>query len=810
VSYKWDGETITVSEISAILFNQYNQNPTISVPITDGSKTFNFRRDLVPVQCNRCGNSYQISPSLLLSMKEDRGYGCSKCGGMDNNQLREYLKMERLKAGRNVLIQDGQNPDEDNEEEIEENRRVEEEKALAKIMLEESQEIFTEIENQEETAPIQEISIESVKPTQIEEQKSPIIEVAKPSGLLEEEDTFKDFYSEEIKSNNVIEETESIIDDINIGEPDDIDDLFVDKKDEIDSDDTEPDGEEEEDEEDEYEDGEITSEEAEANEDNNDDEDTDDEDEEYVEMNGKRYNLDELAVRFNEINTALKTKLGYVPYDKPTYVNGALSVECKICHNKFDVNDIEVLSNESLTLNKENCLKYGLKYKGNINISACPHCKTSIFNNNFNSYFRKQVESVVSGNNLNIVNPESYWYASPNAIYTLEANGIKQSINYIELCNKYDGYDMSKHELFKPRGDATKSEATSVENDKGNSSDPVFTIPKQTPKTQFDFDAVENSPEIIFERQQKQAKSQQVFHQDDKIKKRMENIAVLNGTENPFEREEKLDVAFTKTPFFEFIKELANECNVKFRYEINQKTFEIPIVDFEPYLPGKPGFRLICADYKRNSMFNVPFPRVATSIPFLFKVQVEKGEQPYRYSVLYSDSITYREKATLNALVKYVNPTILSYGGKRIQLEGNLNVQYTDYYEYLREFSEEYSPFPDGKPKNGELGILASWTSSKAFDAKDILETLSSLENNRGNEANLNKLESDMGFYMVCSIKYIEQRNKDTERISYVITEYIELGGALIADGLFQCIRALLKEYYLKYPTLRDRTPHII
>jgi hypothetical protein len=44
----------------------------------------------------------------------------------------------------------------------------------------------------------------------------------------------------------------------------------------------------------------------------------------------------------------------------------------------------------------------------------------------------------------------------------------------------------------------------------------------------------------------------------------------------------------------------------------------------------------------------------------------------------------------------------------------------------------------------------------------------------------------------------------------YTITEYIETGGVLVADGLYQCVKALCKEYYMNYPSLRGVVPHIV
>jgi hypothetical protein len=807
VAYTWNKEKISVAEILAILYEQYNQNPSISVPISDGNKQFDYKHDLLPVQCNRCGNSYQISAQLLLSMKEDRGYCCSKCGNMDNTQLQEYLRKDRLNAGRELLESMGIDPEEEDEEEKEKRQREEEEKSLMQAMLSEGSDLI----DQDDIMP-EEVVQESSVPTPTQPTNESIVDY---TVLVDDEEINRINKSTENFGPMTIEEPEEITEDIEYdtpGEDEEIefDDVFNEAEISNDGIEMEEQGQDSPS----INPSELfTSDDLVSSDTDEDDPDPEAEEEQIVHMNGKDLNIAELTKRFDEIQHNLKGTLGFVPYKEPIVVKdweGLITVTCNICHKEFDIKDIEVLEKHILKLDKAACIKFGLKYKGDLTVSSCPHCQTSILRNGFNKYYREKVEANIAARKLNIVRPESYWYASPNASYNLEANGVVRSINYIDIRNKYNGLDMSKSELFSPRGNAVKSEATSVDKDEGNSFEGSFRLPDHEPNTQFHVDAGESSPEPMFERHQKQAESQQVFRKNEKFEKDKKDIAKLNGLENPFERESKLDVAFTKTVFYEFIKELAEECKVRFRFEINQKTFEIPVVDFEPYEEGKQGFRLVCADYSRNTMFNVPFNRIATSIPFMFKVNVNQGEKQYNYSVLYSDSITYRERATLFALVKYINPTVLAYGGNRIQLDGNLNVQYTDYQEYLREFSEDNSPFPDGKAKNRELGILASWVSSKDYDAKDILETLSSLDNNRMNENNLKKLESDMGMYMVCSIKYIRQINRETSRVCYTITEYVESGDAIIADGLFQCVRALLKEYYLEFPNMRDKVPSVV
>jgi NAD-dependent SIR2 family protein deacetylase len=873
VPYTWERETITVSEITAILYDQYNGNPTISVPITDGGQRFDYQHSMIPVQCNRCGNLYQTSPMLLLSMKADRGYSCAQCGHLSNVELSNKLKIDRLKMGREELIRRGENPDDDAADIDEETKRQNEIEADEAQMAQAQQEALNELydlpeapQKAQEAAPpvvnekpkesptkptvVQPIPVKAApeqpvppkpvevkapppevkkdeppppavlpelpepapKPVEIEAEvvdEEAISEEAAPSGI-------EDFLSEEDVSNA---EEESFF-----SEPENLDDYDFDDFEPSDDtggeNDDDDNGEEGISETDEIALSDIIDgiePEKSSEEDDEEEVENSEDDDSFIELMWKKWTLESLTTRYEEIQDSIQKSLGYVPYGDITYADGVIKVPCKICKKTFEIEDIDILD-KVFTFTQENCLEMGLKFKGALSISPCPHCKQSILANGYNQYYRKFVEERVASNKLNIVKPEAYWYGSPNASYLLEANGIKQYMSFLDLCSdkKYHGVDMSQHELFRPKGTATKSKATSVENDETVKSGGTFTLPKHAPKSQFHFNAVDSSGESYFERQQKQAESHMVFRPGEKLKKSAESIASLDGSENPFERKEKLDLQFKKTRMYEFVKALANECNVRFKVEINQKTFEIPVVDFEPYKDGKPGFRLICADFNKNSYFNVPFSKIAYTIPFQFNIRVDnRGKDnehvtTFKYSVLYSDSVTFREKATFSALVKYINPTILSYGGKRIQLEDNLAIQYTLDNELLREFWEDYSPYPYGKPCNGELGILATWVSSKEIDAKDVLETLSSLENNQGNNKSLSRLENEYNQYVACSIRYIKQFNEKTQRVLYTITEYIEAEGVMIADGLFQCVRALCKEYYLNYPNLRDRTPHVI
>jgi hypothetical protein len=797
VAYHWETETITALELSTILYEQYNGNPTVSIPIPDGNRIFNFKRDLVPVTCNRCGHKFQIQPVLLLSMKDDRGYTCSQCGNLSDKDLQEKIRVERLKAGRRTLIDEGIDPDSE-EEKSDEEIQEELDQDLATSMYDGDTDVFdydaiAAVESARAAnvasppAPPPPPAAETVleKPKEAEPPKSePAKEKSAESSSMDEMITFS-------------EDDYSSIEGWEDGEAEEEKPEEEPKKEEPQAEQVTANESETPDEEDETEE---TEDEAE--------EEVDEDEDEYIELNNKRWTAEELADRYSEISKILVRKIGYAPFGDITIEDGTIHTPCKVCDNVLETDDIEALLDQMITLDEAACKRFGIPYKGTIQLSACPHCRESIYKKGYNEYFRKKVEDIAAKRKIKIVNPESYYYASPLDEYVFEANGVQKKIGFVDLCNKYRDVDLSKHELFKPRGTATKSEATSVENAKNDIPKATFSIPEFDAKSQFHIGAAENAYEQYYERQQKQAKSQMVFHPSETIKNSRKDYAVLSPNENPFEHEKKLEAAFTKSIFFKFIEELSEECNVSFKYTINQRTFEIPVVDFHPYKQDAVGFRLVCADLHETSLANAPFSRIATSIPFSFKNN--KDTYDYKYSILFDDSVIYREKATFEALVKYINPSVLSYGGKRIQLEGNMNIQYTDYSGYLSEFNEHYSPFPDGKPRNAELGIIASWIPEKEINSRDILQTLTSLENRDRKRHNLSSLESEQSSYLVCAIRYIERMNEDIGRIVYTITEYIEIGNSLLADGLYQCLKALIKEYCINHPNMKDRTPHII
>lgn len=323
--------------------------------------------------------------------------------------------------------------------------------------------------------------------------------------------------------------------------------------------------------------------------------------------------------------------------------------------------------------------------------------------------------------------------------------------------------------------------------------------------------------EMRFE--QEKIKKTSVFKSNTElVLARQKDIAKLNGKDNPFERKQALEEHFENSVFGTFISDLSTFTDVECFLTVNNASFEVPIIDFES------GLRIVCADLSEESIPKVPFSKIAVSkaLPFHYFDPVarenddgtfQKRRKKFKWVVLFTDSVVERREATFNALVKFINPDKLFYHGKKIQIEGNKfipHIEYTQNDQFLRDFDVQNSTFPGGKPKTGQLGILVTWDNSR----KEITvkETLNFLSQTQGQNmlTDLSTIGSVYNKYMAASIRYIERRNPDTDRIIYTITEYVELGGAMFADAFMLCVRALLKEYMTRYPQNRMISPHIV
>ena len=367
----------------------------------------------------------------------------------------------------------------------------------------------------------------------------------------------------------------------------------------------------------------------------------------------------------------------------------------------------------------------------------------------------------------------------------------------------YDDFKKETEPKQETVNKSTSKKSVFTFNDSGKGS--IFTSDRST-------DSMENL-ETDRLKQERDINKKNVFSIGQKFKTGRKDIARLSGKINPFEREVSLKQEFEETVFFEFIEQLSQKTGVDYKLILNESSYEIPVIDFES------GFRLICANLKESDLVNVRYEWINPRVPFSFfeayaeddgSGVLKKKRKKHKWCVLFSDSVEYARDATFAALVKYINPKILAYEGKKVVLQDNLIFQYTKHNQYLRDFDKRNSTFPSRKPNTGSIGIIARWNSSQQATAKDVLKFKLQMESANGNVANLDTLANNYNEYMVASIKYIEQFNKETQRVIYTITEYVEVGSSIIADGFAQCLRALLKEYIMRYPQLTGIDPFVV
>ncbi len=855
--FKWDSKTISGNQILETLISQYGYTQPIAIDIADMSKQLQYSNTLVPVKCNRCGSSFSMSPKLICEAFDNRGYVCSNCGNLTMEQIRSKRKEQMLEGTVDLAREKGIDIDAI-EEEKELQREEENSKVLTNDDVEFSNEELTDGDVADELDEIsrttESSSVVEVDDSDTDEDEDDISKymsdgddmasigdiTAKTIELDNDEDEingssdldWNEFEDGSINDGPVVDvdpdpedDVSTIIEDVTdentesvesaTPTADTIDKVFdLEKDEEVEAMINNVVEKAFEQESDKAKVDEVAASKQKENE-------TEEEPGDYFMVGNKRMTPEDVQRECIATEKEVKKILGFWPYARKVVPeNGALKLTCGICTKQFFVDDLSELKNKIVTLTKEYCVSRGLGFKapyGKIaKLYYCPHCIQSVTLDGHNSYLRDTVDQLCKRIHLNIVNPEVYWYAGFEDAITVEANGVEQTLRIRDLFEKYDNVADARRLIeFRPQGNATKS-STDEETEKNSFTfSTAKTAKTENAKRSFSFEnvgrpfngtAVDSNAKLDEEARIDNASVEEntVFHINQKLKDEHSNIAKLSDRLNPFARAKSLESSFQKTPFAAFISDLSEETKLECTLIINSKTFEIPIIDFEN------GFRIICVNIDDNSMTKIPYNVVSTCVNFSYRGANGRPIENYKTIVLYSDSVRQRRDATMEALIKFINPNVLPYKNKRIVMEDTLFTQYTDYKQYLKEFDSQYSTFPAGKPKNGQLGIVATWAeddNSKA-DFKSIMKFQMMVQ--EGNKTSLNQLNSDYSQYMVASIKYIERFNQTTGRYTYTITDYVEIGSAIIADGFLQCIRALLKEYKKNHPNMATVIPHII
>ena len=573
----------------------------------------------------------------------------------------------------------------------------------------------------------------------------------------------------------------------------------------------------------------------------------------------------------------IRSSLGFNPWDEDSIKidrsNGSVEAECIICKHTNKFESVDELS-DIVYVGEKFCNRYGIRKDKRINnkdsvptMHKCDCCLESVISNGHNEFYKQAIMNLAESAHLNIIDADRRMFI-PNSeeYYNVECNGIVKGLYRRELLgfinkdartdpmfkssennkstessNSYEkpvtvlkcksknnetptmensnnsqSYNNPNVRILKPKT-KTKEETVTNSQNAGNKSSKTFEekMSEKYNKGPFVENAKDSNSVLEEEKyiEEEEIRKKIPFKRNQKLVLDYKSIAKLNGKINPFERESTLKEEFQESIFCKFISDLSDETGVDCYLNVNEKTFEIPVIDFES------GYRIICADLNERAIPNVIFEYLADRkrVPFHYFNEtaeddgtgvLRKRPKDFKWMILYSDSIIERRDATMMALIKFINPKKLVYEGQRIKIE-DLDYEYTSHDQYLRDFDVRFSTFPSGKPKTGQLGIIVTWNSSKQVTAKDVLNFQMQISA-KDTLSNLNSLENDYSQYMCCSIRYIEKYNKDTNRVIYDITEYVEIGTALIADGLKQCVRALLKEYQMKYTALKGIPPHII
>jgi Zn finger protein HypA/HybF involved in hydrogenase expression len=283
-------------------------------------------------------------------------------------------------------------------------------------------------------------------------------------------------------------------------------------------------------------------------------------------------------------------------------------------------------------------------------------------------------------------------------------------------------------------------------------------------------------------------------HVDEKnreLQSKWYNSRVIYEKEPDFNElgdDEDLIAEFEESAMGKLINLVSEKTQVSKRLILNESSFQLPIVDFST------GVRVMCLDVNDESQMKSPL-EIANTINFQWPLGDEKK---YRRCYLYSDSVSLNNKkhfkATLKSLSKIVGRD--TFDPRRIiNIADNYMLFYVDDVKVIKDFEEENSTYPMGKPHTNKVAIIAmkyDGINNKKITIKDIFEYY-------------NKSGFDMKKYnlhMVASARYITAPKLAQNHIEYFITEYTEMTSSIIMDGFEHILGAILKEHNEKYPTV--------
>jgi hypothetical protein len=259
---------------------------------------------------------------------------------------------------------------------------------------------------------------------------------------------------------------------------------------------------------------------------------------------------------------------------------------------------------------------------------------------------------------------------------------------------------------------------------------------------------------------------------------------------NELADEDSLVDEFKESKMGKAILMAIDKSDCEYKLYLNDATMELPIIDVSS------GVRCMCLDIDDISQLQVPLD-IERTIPFSYKKRDDEKTK-YRKIYMYSDSVSNAKKfkATVKAITKIFSRNYTFDKRRIVNLSGNYMLSYVTDHSAIKDFDNENSVYPMGKPKTSSIAIIAmkyETNMDKKFGIRDVFEYYRNQGSFSMKKYNLR---------IVASAKYIAAPNFNDNTVKYIITDYTELTATIFLDGFKHVVGAIIKEHMTKYPTL--------
>ena len=370
--FKWDNDTISGNQITEVLISQYGFTQPVSVNLDNMTKRISYKNSLIPMFCNRCGTSFSMSPKMVCEAFDTRGYVCSNCGTLTDEEIRSKKKQEMAEGTVDFAKERGIDIEEieaEREQKEQEEKEHEEQLALSvDDILSANEEIEIDEAKAEDENSVGEVYTPASEPTTSTESSTPI-EVEEETDESDSEDDYSKYMATDDDDNVSLEDMIGSTDDIEVDDfdaEDDEEDLDVDVETIVSDIEEDPDPADNE----KAADHSVTEEpvvsiepdktpepiKAEIVNDKPEiepEETKEEEPEDSFIVNGERLTPDDIREQCIAAEKEVKRILGYWPYQRKIIPeNDSIRMHCGICGKPFYIDSIPSLATKIVTLTK--------------------------------------------------------------------------------------------------------------------------------------------------------------------------------------------------------------------------------------------------------------------------------------------------------------------------------------------------------------------------------------------------------------------------------------------------------------------------